>query len=416
VDGFLTNKQTVAYMSIVFSAVTAPQRVWSDYKSIKELQLILPQAWQLNSGLSEKSDIVDTLLYVFKAIKPDIIHAHAWKEYACLAANRCNIPCMVTAHHGGIVCPAGTLLNHDDEICSIAAEQKSCLPCCVRNIPGGILWLPFLRLLPIKFQLRIGEWLKKKSFMYFVTPLGTMPLSIQNKLEAVQTLGRYATRLIAPSNAIRDALVRNGIPNEKVVVVPHGIPLPERKPLREDFGKTPVRFLYIGRISYVKGLHVMLEALEGISAEKYELHIVGGAVTKPEQRYLKTLKKKYARVNAIWHGAVAHNEIMSHIAACDLMIHPAIFLEVFGLTIAEALAVGRPVIATRCGGAEMQIRDGENGWLVPPNDTFAQRKTIQSLINNPTMAEGLIINNKTYRSIEEHIKDLCNIYKTLIVL
>lgn len=410
VDGFLTNKHEVAYISIAFSDVTAPQRNWTDYRSIKELQLILPQAWQTDGRFLEKSDIVEAISEIFKEINPDIIHAHGWKEYACLAAFRCKIPCVVTAHHGGIVCPDGALLNQKDEICAITAGQKNCLPCCVRSIPGGSFWLPILRFLPFKFQLRIGGWLKKRRFIYFVTPLGTMALSIQNKLDAVQTLSRYATRLIAPSHAIREAMVRNDIQNKKVVVVPHGIPLPNRKPLRADFGKTPVRFLYVGRISYVKGLHVMLEALEAISADKYELHIVGGAVTKPEQRYFKKLKEKYVSVNAIWHGGVAHEEIMRHIAVCDVMIHPAIFLEVFGLTIAEALAVGRPVIASRCGGAEMQIRDGENGMLVPPNDSIALRQALYSVINKPSLIQEFANQKSTVVSIEQHLEDLKKAY------
>ncbi|HQQ87824.1 MAG TPA: glycosyltransferase [Smithellaceae bacterium] len=412
VDGFLANKHDVAYMSIAFSVATAPKKVLSDYKTIKELQVILPQSWQLNDRYSEKSDIVEAISEVFKEINPDIIHAHGWKEYASLAAFRCKIPCVVTAHHGGIVCPAGALLNHNDEICTIAASYKNCLPCCVQNIPGGRLWLPFLRLLPINFQLRVGKWLKKMRFVYFITPLGIMALTIQNKLDAVQTLGRYATRLIAPSNAIRDAMVRNGIPNEKVVVVPHGIPLPERKPLRANFGKTPTRLLYVGRISYVKGLHVMLEAFKGIASDQYELHIVGGAVTKLEQRYLKKLKKEYGDVKAIWHGGVAHEEIMRHIAACDVMIHPAICLEVFGLNIAEALAVGRPVIATRCGGSEMQIRDGENGWLVPPNDVLALRKTLYSVMNKPSLVKEFANKKSAVISIEQHLEDLKKVYKS----
>lgn len=47
------------------------------------------------------------------------------------------------------------------------------------------------------------------------------------------------------------------------------------------------------------------------------------------------------------------------------------YLEAFGLNIAESLAMGKPVLATRCGGAEMQIEDGVNGWLVEPNNMEA---------------------------------------------
>jgi glycosyltransferase involved in cell wall biosynthesis len=42
-----------------------------------------------------------------------------------------------------------------------------------------------------------------------------------------------------------------------------------------------------------------------------------------------------------------------------------------------------PMIVSRCGGAEMQIRDGENGLLVAPNDPISLRQAIESIINEP---------------------------------
>jgi len=412
VDALLANKQEFAYISILFSDIKEPQRVWSNYKTSRELQLHLPQSWQLNSGLSEVSAVTEAITQVLNEIKPDIIHAHGWKEYTCLAAFRCRIPCFVTSHHGGIICPAGALLNHRDEICTDPASYKNCIRCCVRAIPGSKLWLLFLRSLPVDFQLRLGRWLRKTRFIYFLTPLGTMALSIGDKLLAVETISKYATSLIAPANAIADALIRNGIPKEKVTIIPHGIPLPQKQPLRPDFGKGPMRFIFVGRISYVKGVHVMLEAFSQLKKDSYELHIVGGAITKPETRYMTHLKNKYTSLNVIWHGNKSHQEIPKYMAQCDVIIHPTICLEVYGLNIAEALAVGRPVIATRCGGAEMQIQDGVNGILVPPNDVLALRDATQSTIKNPTIIQKLANNEIPVISIEQHVKDLEHIYNT----
>ena len=78
------------------------------------------------------------------------------------------------------------------------------------------------------------------------------------------------------------------------------------------------------------------------------------------------------------------------ISQFDIMIHPTISLEVFGLNIAEALALGKPVIATQCGGAEMQIRDAVNGFLVPPNDIEALKKAIMKIVKEPAIIERLV--------------------------
>ena len=64
------------------------------------------------------------------------------------------------------------------------------------------------------------------------------------------------------------------------------------------------------------------------------------------------------------------------------MIHPAVYHEVYGIAIAEALSMGRPVLATKCKGSEMQIEDGKNGWLVECNDKNALQNAIAHIIDN----------------------------------
>jgi glycosyltransferase involved in cell wall biosynthesis len=97
-----------------------------------------------------------------------------------------------------------------------------------------------------------------------------------------------------------------------------------------------------------------------------------------------------------------------------VMIHPAIFLEVYGITIAESLAIGRPVLATCCGGAEMQLKDGVNGWLVPANDIIALRNKIIEILHNKDQIE---IKNKNCRlphSLEEYSRKLLLLYEKMI--
>jgi glycosyltransferase involved in cell wall biosynthesis len=413
ISGLLKSKHNVEYLFLVFSNIKVPEFNQHTINGILTRQIVLPVSWK-EIDTDKFDSAIGVLAQAFQDISPDIIHAHGWKELTCRSATRAGVPCVVTAHHGGIVCPAGALLNHRDEICTEPANQHACIPCCVRNIRGSKFWLPLLRLIPLAVQLSLGRWLRTRRFIYFITPLGTLALCIHDKIASIDTLGKYATRLIAPSNAIRDALVCNGISASKVVVVRHGIPLPQRQPLRPDMGKGPMRFLYIGRISYVKGVHVMLEAFSDLPHNAYELHIIGGTFTKTDKRYLAKLQRRYASVNIIWHGTKSQDDIPQYITACDVIVHPAICLEVYGLTIAESLAVGRPVIATRCGGAEMQISDGENGLLVPPNDPAALTNKIENLLHNPVEILRLASNIRPVMTLTTHVQDLLAIYREVI--
>ena len=273
---------------------------------------------------------------------------------------------------------------------------------------------PVVKALPKPLALSTGRLLQRVRNIPYTSPAFKQPLAVANKLTIIDVLKTRVDAMVAPSNAIAEALVRNGIPAESVDVIPHGIPLPPRIPLQRGLGRRALRFVYVGRISRVKGLHVMLQALSGLPADSYELHIVGAAVTKPEQRYLALLQRRYAGVNANWHSGLPTEKVQQWVYHCDVMIHPTICLEVFGLTIAEAIAAGRPVIASRCGGAEMQIRDGENGWLMPANNADALRQRIARLINAPEQVRSMAHKLGAVNSLTQHVNDIAGLYQRVL--
>jgi glycosyltransferase involved in cell wall biosynthesis len=306
------------------------------------------------------------------------------------------------------------LLNAEDGICAIPASDSVCLKCCVKTVPGWKFWYSLLRIAPLNLRLWAGKAIRKLPFIPFVTPLGIVSCSIRDKRREVSDIGLNAIRIIAPSPAMAEALFRNGVPRKKVAIVPHGIPSMPGFPLPDDFFGRALRFVFVGRISYVKGLHVLLKACQGLAPESYELHIVGSAATKQDKRYHNGLLKRFPVDNIIWHGGMANHEVSEVLRYCDVMVHPAICLEVFGLTIAEALSAGRPVIATRCGGAEIQVRDGENGLLVPPNDPVALRESMQRVIDDRDFLRAVAQRTGEVNSIEAHVRDLEKIYQEVL--
>lgn len=377
--------------------------------------------WEVGTQAQE-SDIEELV----RTISPAIVHAHSQKALFASLGERLGIPVVVTAHHGGILCPAGTLMNAEDQICQMSLSHAHCLKCCLANIRTGRGWYPMMRLLPENRYVKLGRAQKKLPFIPFVTPICGTALSIKNKIAEWQTICEKSTRIIAPSNAIADAMCRNGMSRDKVTVIAHGIPKNEE--IKNDCpsklggrahaegisilahnGK--IRFFYVGRICRVKGLHILLEAFSGIAnQDKAELHIIGGAGNKGEQRYMEQLQRKYTSTNIVWHGKVAPSEVFVTIKDFDVMVHPAIFLEVFGLNIAEALAMNKPVLATRCGGAEMQIVDGINGWLVAPNDVEAMREKMSEIVEQGIAMDVDTLHERVI-SIDEHVNDLLQIYE-----
>ncbi len=352
---------------------------------------------------------------IIKEVKPDIIHAHSQKDIICQIGHKLNIPVVVTSHHGGILCPAGSLLDCADQICKRSTNHKDCLPCVLRNTRTGLkYWHPLMRNIPEEKYIKLGRFLKNKPFIPFITPIGIAAFGINEKKRYWLDVAEKCSAMVAPCNAIADVMIKNGLNQNKLRIIPHGIPLPSVRPEYPDIVGEKIKFYYVGRISYVKGLHVMLEAFSKVPDTGIELHIIGDAANKGERLYKGQLQRKYKNDGRIiWHGKKKPEEIYEVSKDFHVSISPSIFLEVFGLNIAEALALGKPVIATRSGGGEMQITDGVNGWLVPPNDSDKLAEKIIEVINHRNNLKEMSANCHAI-SIEEHCGQLIKLYKEVI--
>jgi len=350
--------------------------------------------------------------------RPDVVHANGWKaEFAAAAAEE-GIPCVVTAHHGGIVCPAGALLDWREKICQEPVNEETCRPCCIKRCRGGRLLEILTRPLSNRWMESVDRSLRRIPLIPFLTPAFRSATEPQRRLAAIKQLALPGTVLIAPSRATAEALRRNRIPASQIVVVPHGIEPFARRPLRPGLGARPVRFVYVGRISPVKGLHTLLTALAQLSRPAdWELDIVGEAATKPEIRYRRQLMKiplDHSRIR--WHGRLDRERVGEVIAGGDVLVLPSIYHEVFGLVLLEAHSIGRPVVASRSGGPEDIVRDGENGILLEPGNVEAWAQALRTLLHQPERITAMASNIGPVRTIEDHVADLEAVYDRAIAL
>lgn len=347
-------------------------------------------------------------------IKPSLIHAHSLKDLVCEVGSKNNIPVVVTAHHGGILCPAGTRLNCYDKICKSRVNHQDCLPCVLRNIPTGLrCWYPFMRHLSLKRYIRFGNILTNIPHMPFITPVGKAALHIEHKKKQFETIATHCTMMIAPCEEIADAMILNGLSESRIKVISHGIPLPKVRAEYPEISDGIIKFYYVGRICFIKGIHVLLKAFGLVDNAKIELHLIGGAGNKQEQRYMSKMQGRFRLdKRIIWHGKIKPEEIYE----CSKNFHVSItasFLEAFGLNIAESLALGKPVLSTKNGGGEMQIKEGYNGWLVPTNDVKALSEKINYVASHPEILAEMSKNCHAI-AIDDHCNSLYGVYKKAI--
>ena len=177
---------------------------------------------------------------------------------------------------------------------------------------------------------------------------------------------------------------------EKCRVVPLGIepeafqhPDPERvAACRRAYGETFV--LFSGMHRYYKGLPNLVRAAAAIKAK---LVIAGDG---PERAANMALARELG-VDVAFPGALSHEELVAHLHACAVFAFPSVERsEAFGISIMEAHAAGKPVVATRLGtGVEFINEDGKTGLNVTPRDPDALAAAINALLGDPARREAM---------------------------
>jgi glycosyltransferase involved in cell wall biosynthesis len=176
---------------------------------------------------------------------------------------------------------------------------------------------------------------------------------------------------VAVSEALAEAVAGLGIPRDRIVVQHNGVDgelfAPgDRHGERASLGVEPDRRLvgFVGRLSHEKGIDVLLEAMGELARRdaRTDLAIVGSGPLEPTLRARAAGLALGDRVRFLGHRG--HDELPRWLRAFDVLCLPS-RREGCPNVVLEALACGRPVVASAVGGVPELLREG-NGILVPP--------------------------------------------------
>ena len=118
--------------------------------------------------------------------------------------------------------------------------------------------------------------------------------------------------------------------------------------------------------------------------------------------YQKTASRLGVSDHVIFAGHVADEMLPQYYAACDLLVLPSKNeSEGYGLVLLEAMASGKPVVASRVGGIGGVVSNGENGMLVQPNDAVALSNAVCYLANDPETRRRIGGNGRVFAELHD---------------
>lgn len=240
--------------------------------------------------------------------------------------------------------------------------------------------------------------------------------SVLKKADAIilasKALYMEASRILSNNEIGKIHLIPNGVDVNKFNPSIDGS---EIKRLYKAEGKYIVFTARYHRSVYGIAYLIMAAKLV-ISKRKDVIFIIGG--DGPLLNYHKELAGKLGvKDYIVFTGAIPRDIIPKYYAASDIVVVPSL-QESWGLVATEAMACGKPVIASNVGGLPDQIIDGFNGFLVPPRSPKAIADKILYLLENPSEARrigrnGRMLAEEKY-DIEKRVDKIIEIYKKLL--
>ena len=211
-------------------------------------------------------------------------------------------------------------------------------------------------------------------------------------------------QILAPSSALRDVIVANGVDPDRVAVDEnHVVELPVTLERGERTDDSPTRFVYMGGDSALKGADVLRRALATLAPQLgWELDAYGLPATAPLPDQVRL------------HPPFDPQRLPAILAAADVLIIPSIARESFSIAAREALAAGLAVITSDCLGPEEVVADGRNGLIVPTGDAAALAAAMRAVIADPLFRDRLLDTSRltppTLRTVEAQVSDLLATY------
>lgn len=179
--------------------------------------------------------------------------------------------------------------------------------------------------------------------------------------------------------------------NDKVMEMPNGVdtlrfhPNVDAGDVRSGYGIGPDDkvMIFVGGLDaphYFKGVEILLQAIKRVDYEHFKVMIVGDGDLRP--RYIKMSELLGLTDRVTFCGRVSDEMLPAHYAAADFHVLPSLTMgEAFGIVLLEAMATGKPVIASNLPGVRSVVDVGEDGFVSTPNDVDDLASKIRQMLD-----------------------------------
>lgn len=321
------------------------------------------------------------IVRIIDEYKPDVVHLHNIYHHLSssilqgIGARK--IPVVMTLHDYKLICPNYSLFTENSLCyrCKSHAYYNAVTHRCVKN-------------------------------SYLASCLACIEMYFSKLLRIYE---KGVNLFIAPSQFMKEKMIDFGIAPEKIFYLPYALNLTGFTPHYKE-GKY---ILYFGRLTAKKGVETLLQ-----SAKKFRSMPIKIAGAGSERKNLERFVGREKITNVEFLGYKTKHELVQLIAESLFVVVPSRWHEVMGLTIYEAFASGKCVIASDSGGIPELVEDRVNGLFFRAGDAQALTEKIQYLLSHPykriEWGKNAFKKIQAFNDLEAHSKELLRLYTSLM--
>lgn len=217
---------------------------------------------------------------------------------------------------------------------------------------------------------------------------------------------------IVASNMSKRSLMFSGIAEDQIYIIPYGVEFEKFPCCRRNDSHGRLHLIYVGQITFRKGLHHLLRIISTEFKETCDLSVIGFYNQSNE------LYQEYKnRENIKFVGFVNHTNLVDYYHSSDLFVFPTLG-EGFGLVILEAMSSGLPCIVSDLAGGDDAVDNGKNGFVFRAGDDKDFSSKLQWFVDNrKRLAEMSEYSSSHvrkytwdiyYKNIQQTIRDIVN--------
>ncbi len=193
---------------------------------------------------------------------------------------------------------------------------------------------------------------------------------------------KFADYIFVPSEIVKESLIQLKIDEKKILKISYGIDTSKFLPKSEYIKNEALKIIFVGSITWHKGIEILLKAVSDLKQKiNFELNLVGGMGDTEE--ILEKYKGLYK-----YHSYIPNERLPAVYRENDIFVFPSL-LEGFAQVVLEAMVCGLPVIITENVGAKDCVRDGIDGFIIPPGDVYSLKEKILYFYHNREKIEEM---------------------------